>query len=216
MKKLFSSLSRGVIMLFALGIMGIFMNARSFVTSFLPAVSFEDLLDGEKVKEGSHVAGNVVFSMDPFASESTYTKYKDGSRSGDRKSGNYYTIPTADGYIALKSTQKEVSSLNQLADETYIYIDGGEEPATMVRIEGEVHTLEPELVKYFREYLVDMGYTEEEIDNMGDFQVIKSVPFLYIRIMFSLSIVCLLLAVGIVLRRCCQPPLPVGRVSELD
>lgn len=216
MKKLFSSLSWGVIMLFAVGVMGIFMTARSFAISFLPAVSFEDLLDGELVKEGSHVAGNVVFSMDSFASESTYTRYKDGSRSGDRKSGNYYTIPTADGYIALKSMQKEVSSLNDLVDETFTYIDGGAEPATKIFIEGEVHSLEPKLTNYLREYLVEMGYTDKEIDDMGEFLVIRSVPFKSVRIMFFVSLVSLLLAAGILWRRCNRPPLPVGRVAEWD
>ena len=48
-----------------------------------PAVSFQEILDGEEVKAGSHVKGDIVYVLDYFATESTYTQRSDGSRSGD-------------------------------------------------------------------------------------------------------------------------------------
>ena len=101
-------------MLIGVGATLLYLTAADFVISIKPAVSFEDMLDGKEVQVGSRVAGEVVFAMDYFASESTYTRYEDGSRSGSRKSGNYYLIPTAEGYIALKSRQADVSALDAL------------------------------------------------------------------------------------------------------
>ena len=112
-KKLFRSIGRDTLMLLVLGGMLIYLSAEDFVVSFKPAVSFQDMLEGTKVKEGSHVAGDVVYSLGYFASETTYTKYKDGSRSGDRKNGNYYLIPTAEGFVGLKSRQADVAGLDK-------------------------------------------------------------------------------------------------------
>ena len=61
-KKLFRSIGRDTLMLLVLGGMLIYLSAEDFVVSFKPAVSFQDMLEGTKVKEGSHVAGDVVYS----------------------------------------------------------------------------------------------------------------------------------------------------------
>ena len=73
MKKIFASLNRLNLSLLILGIVIISMFFSAFVTSFYPAISFEDLLDGVEVKKGSHIEGNVILSFSPFASESTET-----------------------------------------------------------------------------------------------------------------------------------------------
>ena len=85
MKKFFSCFNKGSLVLFIFGILIICLSAVDMFTSLKPAVSFQDIIDGEEVKEGTHVAGNVVYAMDYFASESSYTKYSDGSRSGSKK-----------------------------------------------------------------------------------------------------------------------------------
>ena len=109
-RRLFRCMGRGTWMLIGVGATLLYLTAADFVISIKPAVSFEDMLDGKEVKVGSRVAGEVVFAMDYFASESTYTRYEDGSRSGSRKSGNYYLIPTAEGYIALKRIYPKTGS----------------------------------------------------------------------------------------------------------
>ncbi len=117
---LIRSLNTGVLALLAFGGMLLYMCAADLVVSFKPAVSFEELLEeGKELKPGSHVEGNVVYALDYFASESTYTKRSDGSRSGSRKSGNYYMIPAATGCFALKCRQADVDALNSLSEETF-------------------------------------------------------------------------------------------------
>ncbi len=194
-KKLFRSIGRDTLMLLVLGGMLIYLSAEYFVVSFKPAVSFQDMLEGTKVKEGSHVAGDVVYSLGYFASETTYTKYKDGSRSGDRKNGNYYLIPTAEGFVGLKSRQADVAGLDKLSEETYNCIENGTEPATKVFMEGTVHAMESDVAKYYRECLQEQGLTDAEVEALGQPLVIKYVSFNAVRIMFALGIVLLLIMV---------------------
>lgn len=167
-KKLFTSLGTHIIMLLLVGGIMLYSSVPKLIVSFKPAMSFEDMLDGAEVKEGSHVAGDVVFALDYFASQSTYTRYSDGSRSGDRASGNYYLIPTYDGFIGLKCRQADVADFDKLSGETFDYLETGIEPTTKIFIQGNVKTMESKLPKFFQEYLEDMGYTEDEIADMGE------------------------------------------------
>lgn len=194
---------REVLILLAFGGTLTYMTVPDLVVSLKPAVSFEELLseDGKEIKPGSHVAGNVVYALDYFASESTYTRRQDGSRSGDRRSGNYYLIPTAGNYVALKSRQADVEILNQLSEESFNYLITGEEPPkTEFYVEGKVELLEDKLVKYFREYLEDLGFEKEDIDSLGEPLVIRYVNFTAVRVMAVIGVVLLLLA-GLLYRR---------------
>jgi len=118
-KKLLGGLGRDVLLLFVIGGVLLYQTAGAALVSIKPAVSFEDMLDGAEVKPGTHVAGNVVYAFDYFASETSYTQRSDGSRSGDRKNGNYYLIPIANGYIGLKCRQADVADLDKLSEETF-------------------------------------------------------------------------------------------------
>ena len=201
-KKFLHGFGRGIFMLLLFGGILIFQTAKEVVVSFKPAISFEDLLeDGVQVKAGSHVAGNVVFSLDYFASESTYTQYSNGSRSGDRKSGNYYLIPTADAYIGLKSREADVSALNKLSDETFDFLDTGIMPTTEIFMEGAVEAMEDDVAKYYREYLEDMGYSQAEIDAMGEPLVIQYVAFGPTRVLFLIGVALIVIAIIILCRR---------------
>ena len=84
---IFRGLSTAVMMLFMIGGMILYLTTGDMIVSFKPAVSFEDMLDenSEGMKAGQHVKGNVKYVLDYFASESTYTKRSDGSRSGPKK-----------------------------------------------------------------------------------------------------------------------------------
>ena len=198
---IFRSLGTEVIMLLLFGGMMLYMNAADLVVSFKPAVSFEDMLDGKEVKAGSHIEGNVKYVMDYFASETSYTKYKDGSRSGSKKSGNYYLIPIQDGFLALKSRQNDVNTLNQLTDETIEYMTSGTEPATEFFMEGSVKKLEGNVANYYNEYLEELGYTAEEIKAMGDPLVVEFRSFTAIRVMFIIGIAAVILAALFFMRR---------------
>ncbi len=200
-KKFISSLSVNIFILLGMGGIMLFQSAGDFVISFKPAVSFEDMLDGKEVKAGTHVAGDVIYVIDYFASESTYTQRSDGSRSGDKANGRYYLLPTADGYIGLKSRQVDVSEMEKIAEQTYDYMMGGEEPTTTYFMQGSVEVMEGQLEKYYREYLADMGYTEGEIADMGQPLVIKYVSFTAVRVLFLIGLALVGLAVFFVWRR---------------
>lgn len=218
MRKLLSCLGRDVVMLFLFGGMIVGMSVGDAFVSFKPAVSFEDMLDGEEVRAGTHVAGNVVYALDYFASESSYTRYRDGSRSGSKKSGNYYMIPTASGYIGLKSRQVDVSALNALSEETFEYLTSGTEPSTEIFMQGSVEVMEEELTGYFREYLEEMGYTEAEIEDMGQPLVVQYVSFAAVRIMFAIGLVLIFLGGFIIwkrYKRLDDPNRGVMRVDDL-
>ncbi len=196
-KRLIGAFSMNILILLAIGITMVFNAGKDFIISFKPAISFEDMLDGKEVKAGSHVAGEVIYVLDYFASESTYTKRSDGSRSGDRANGRYYLIPTADGYIGLKGRQADVSDMTKITDETYEFLMGGAEPTTTIHMEGSVEVMEDQLAKYFKEYLMDMDYTESEIEEMGEPLVIQIRSFMAVRILFLIGVV--LVAVGVFL-----------------
>jgi len=194
-RRLFGSLNTAIIMLLMTGGILFGLDAKDFVISLKPAVSFEDMLDGKEVKVGSHVEGNVVYCLDYFASESSYTRYKDGSRSGDRASGNFYLLPTANGYIGLKSRQADVAALDQLTEETFAMLDGGAEPTTEIFIEGSVVPMEDKVEQYYKEYLAEIGYTEAEIAGFGDALMIANRSFVAVRVMFAIGVVALLLGI---------------------
>lgn len=196
--------SVNVLMLLGIGCMVMYMTVPDLIVSFKPSVSFEELLeeDGKKIKAGSHVEGDVVYALDYFASESTYTRRQDGSRSGSRKSGNYYLIPTNDGYMALKSRQADVEALDKLSEETFDYLMGSEkEPQTKIFVEGKAEVLEDNLVKYYQEYLEKLGFEKEEINAMGNPLVVRYVNFMAVRVMAVIGVVLLLLGVLLYRRR---------------
>lgn len=199
---IFRSLSTGVLMLLGIGGMLLYMTASDLVVSFKPSISFEDMLDGKEVKTGSHVKGNVVYVFDSFASESTYTRYKDGSRSGSRKSGNYYLIPAGEEkFLALKSRQADVEALDQLIDETMNYMTTGEEPSTEFFMEGHVEKLEGKPLDYYKEYLIEGGFTEEEVEAMGEPLVVEFISFTAVRVMFVIGLLLVVLSVFLFMRR---------------
>ena len=127
-KYILGGINWGVIMLIAFGGIMLFQAIPEDIISLKPAISFEDMLDEEtEIKAGARVSGKVPYVFDVFASEETYTRYKDGSRSGGKASGAYYLVPTADAFIAIKGRQADVGVLDDLIDETWNYLLTGEE-----------------------------------------------------------------------------------------
>ena len=174
-KYILGGINWGVIMLIAFGGIMLFQAIPEDIISLKPAISFEDMLDEEtEIKAGARVSGKVPYVFDVFASEETYTRYKDGSRSGGKASGAYYLVPTADAFIAIKGRQADVGVLDDLIDETWNYLLTGEEPATEFSMEGKTEVLEPQLAGYFQDYLRDeLELSDSEIDALGDPLVTK-------------------------------------------
>ncbi|WP_110955898.1 DUF6709 family protein [Anaerosinus massiliensis] len=202
MRNLFSAVNRFTLMLLGLGVMLISMNYDALITSFQPPVSFEALLEGQEVKSGSHVAGNVVNAYPPFASETTYTEYKNGTRSEEKASGSFYVIPTANGFIGLKTNEDQVATMEQLVKETLQHSEeGAAPPTTKIFIEGQVISMEPKLVKYYKAYLKDSGFKASEIKAMGEPLVIQYTVFRNVQLMVAGGVILILIGIGLIVRR---------------
>lgn len=202
MKHILRGINWGVIILFAFGGMMLFQSIPEDIISLKPAISFEDLLEeGTEVKAGDHVSGKVPYVFDTFASEETYTQYKDGSRSAGKASGMYYLVPTADAFIAMKGRQADVEVLDGLIEETWTYMMTGEEPAAEFSMDGKVEALEPQLAGYFKDYLRDeLEITDDVIESLGDPLVVRYVNFTACWVMTAIGLVLVLLG-ALLLRR---------------
>lgn len=201
-KRFLEGFGKGTFFMLFFGAIMLYQVTPSFLVSLKPAISFADMLEeGTVLAPGDHVAGDVVYALDYFASESVHTEYSDGSRGGSKGSGRYYLIPTAGGFVGLKSREVDVSDLNALSEETFAYLESETEPTTKIHMEGIVQVMESDLAGYFTGYLEDMGYTEEEIDAMGEPLVIRYNNFLAVRAMFVIGAVLCLLTVFILCRR---------------
>ena len=196
-KYILGGLNWGVIILLAFGGLMLFQSVPEDIIALKPAVSFEEMLEGEaEVKAGTHVSGKVPYVFDAFASEETYTQYSDGSRSGSKASGAYYLVPTADAFIAIKGRQADVGVLNDLIDETWNYLLTGEEPTSEFSMEGKVEVLEPQLAGYFQDYLRDeLELSRSDIDSLGDPLVVRTVNFTACWIMTAVGLVLVLLGI---------------------
>lgn len=146
------------------------------------------------MKAGDHVSGKVPYVFDTFASEETYTQYKDGSRSAGKASGMYYLVPTADAFIAMKGRQADVEVLDGLIEETWTYMMTGEEPAAEFSMDGKVEVLEPQLAGYFKDYLRDeLELTDDVIESLGEPLVVRYVNFTACWVMTAIGFALVLL-----------------------
>lgn len=196
LKHFFSAFSVDVLVLFAFAGTLLYMTVPNLIVSLKPAVSFEEMLEegGRMPEEGGRVSGRVPYSLVAFASETTHTEYQNGARSAEHKSGKYYLLPTAEGFIALKCNQKSVAAMDRLTDETYEFLLSGTEPSTEFFMDGKVEALEGSLARYYREAAAELGYTYEALDAMGTPLVVRNVNFTAVRILFAAAVVLCLLA----------------------
>ncbi len=147
----------------------LFWSAGDTLASLRPARDFENLLNGEAAM-GDRIHGTVLYALDYFATEQTWTEYDNGGRSPKKTSAYYYIIPAGDGYAAIKISAANANSMARLSNETYDYLRGGEAPTASVPFDGRIKSLEkeePDLVSYYRDALEEFGYSGSEIDAMG-------------------------------------------------
>lgn len=178
LKYILRALNWGVLLLFTLGAAALYKYIPEDIITLKPAISFEDMLEeGMEVKAGDHISGRVPYVLDCFASESAYTQYGNG-RTSSWDTGKYYLLPTTGSFIALKSRQSDVAALDALIDETWAYLaEDGAEPATIFSMEGKAVVLDDRPARFYREYLMDLGFTESDLDALGDPLVVERVNF---------------------------------------
>ncbi|WP_075720876.1 DUF6709 family protein [Roseburia sp. 499] len=202
MERISNSLSRGIFVLLVFGIMLMVVSGKMTITSLMPENDFEDLMEKE-AKEGMHIKGEVQYAFDCYAYEETWKENKDGSRTPAKTSHYYYAIPgEGDNFIGLEVAVDDKVDMETLADETYEYLSGGEEPSTKIMAEGRMTKMDEEMSGLFKEYLQEIGYTNEEISGMGEFYYIEQPASMQTeRLMFAGGILLVVIAIVIFIIR---------------
>ncbi len=133
-------------------------NWSIFWISIKPAYDVEYLLDNG-AREGMHVSGKVTYTYDCFANMGDFD---------DRNvSSYYYALPAEEGMMILNIPPQKQNDMEKLLEETFAYLDGGSWPASPVPIEGYVTKAQGRLPYLLSQYMLEIGYTQEEIDAMG-------------------------------------------------
>lgn len=168
--RLIRSLTRFNCTVLGLGciMLAVMISDGSFPNLLLPAHDFDDVMDNG-LKTGAHIKGELPYSYGGFATKESYTQNKT-SRTAAKTTGYYYLIPAGDEGIAAVYVHKDkFDSMEDLTEETYDFVTGGQEPQGTVHFEGTALKMDKELQgleKAFRSELKDMGYSEAEITEM--------------------------------------------------
>ncbi|MCM1183360.1 MAG: hypothetical protein NC337_08305 [Roseburia sp.] len=166
------SFSTGVVILLVTGVILTIASGSYGVTAMKPSKDFAYLLDNEP-EEGMHIKGEVLYTYDCFASEETYTEKSNGTRTQSKTSHYYYAVPAGIGVIALEIPIADHKNMEALLEETVTYMAGGEAPSTKVTVDGGIRAMPSDMKSLLKEYLTEVGFTREEIDDMGPYLLIK-------------------------------------------
>ena len=142
-------ISRAGLVLVILGVACLWISLGDTIISFKQAKDFEDILDGD-VAAGDHVAGQVLFLLDPFASMQTWTENsKTHTTTAKKTSSQYYVLPGGEGYMGLTIGSKNFSVANKLVDQTYDFLTTGDMPTEELTVDARVVVMDeayPELL----------------------------------------------------------------------
>lgn len=159
-------------LLIVVGILGMLISIDRFAIAVKPAMDFDHLLN-EYAVPGDHVAGRVLYTYGCFA-ESSVIHAENGRKTGETKSGYYYAVPSADGVMILEVPIRYHSAMETLTEQTFEYLYGGSEPQANAWVNGYVVKNDSEsLQRMLEEYLVNLGYTKQEIAGMDEIYIVK-------------------------------------------
>lgn len=160
------------ILLIVAGILGMLISIDRFAIAVKPAMDFEALL-ARYAGPGDHVEGKVLYSYGRFA-ESSIIHAEYGRKTGETKSRYYYAVPGADGVMMLEVPLRYYDTMETLTEQTFEYLNGGTEPRADARINGYVVKNDSEsLQRMLEEYLAALGFSNQEIGDMGEAYIIK-------------------------------------------
>ncbi|MCM1063125.1 MAG: hypothetical protein NC420_01410 [Eubacterium sp.] len=158
--------------LLVVGILGMLISIDRFAIAVKPAIDFDGLMDRYAVP-GDHVAGRVLYTYGCFA-ESSVIYAENGKKTGETKNGYYYAVPSVNGVMILEVPLRYHSAMETLTEQTFEYLYGGAEPQANAWINGYVVKNDSEsLQRMLQEYLVALGYSGQEIADMGEVSIIK-------------------------------------------
>ena len=186
-------ISRAGLVLVILGVACLWISLGDTIISFKQAKDFEDILDGD-VAAGDHVAGQVLFLLDPFASMQTWTENsKTHTTTAKKTSSQYYVLPGGEGYMGLTIGSKNFSVANKLVDQTYDFLTTGDMPTEELTVDARVVVMDEELAEMFRDEMKEYyGYTDQELDDMGPLLMVEPRDFNIIRIFSGVGTVLVL------------------------
>ncbi len=195
MGRVISSISRGMVILLAIGVMLIYMSGSMFFTSLKPSKSFDDLWQ-TALEKGMHIKGDVMLSYECFSYEETWRE-NNASRTKAKTSAYYYAVPVKDTVIALEVPTRDYDAMEDVVDNTFNYLyEDGEEPILGVAVEGRIKKMDSDLQGMFKEYLISIGYTEEELDGTDEFLMIEQPnSMMIIRVMFGIGVLLIFISI---------------------
>lgn len=159
-------------LLIVVGILGMLISIDRFAIAVKPAMDFGNLLD-RSAAPGDHVEGKVLYTYGRFA-ESSVISAEYGRKTGERKSGYYYVVPSAGGVMILEVPLRYYSTLETLTEQTFDYLYGGKEPQANAQVNGYVVKNDSEsLQRMLEEYLEGLGFPGQDIADMGEVYIVK-------------------------------------------
>ncbi len=196
MARFIKSLSTLVIILLVIGGILIYGSFGSFMASVKPVNTFEDLATAE-LEDGMHIEGDVTDVLGLIGYEETWKESSSGTRTKSTISMYYYAIPVGEKIIGVEIRPSDNDEMEKLYNEVYeYYMNGGAEPTTKIALQGELCVMEDDLKGLFDDCLEDMGYTQENIDALGEVYYVDYTDFGNMRVMFIAGVV--IFALGIV------------------
>ncbi len=120
---------------------------------------FYELQDTTGIQKDAYVSINVDKVLGNYAETKHYTNFVPTG------TDQHFIIWLNDNnFISLTTKNKKViSQLNEIMNDTYEYIESKRnKPLTnTIKLKGIIHTLNPEIVKYYDNYLSEFGITAE-------------------------------------------------------
>lgn len=148
-----------IVGLLGAGIVLLMSNGKNFLTAVKPAYDMDYVIENG-ARKGMHISGEVPFVYDCFA---------EMENTGNNKvTAYYYAIPSGDGMMVLQLPAGRRGAAEQLLEETVEYLGTGVPPASVFSIEGYVKKAEGRLPYLLSQYMKEMGYSETEIEAMGE------------------------------------------------
>lgn len=178
-------------MLAALGIVFTVMSAGDLIDSCKTPLNY-NLMSVSDIKDGAIVEGNLFANLGSY--EEYYTTGRFGGKTGS--SSYWYLIPVGEeefmGFYT--GNQDLISALDRQANETWASLDDDTVQPTPIHFKGKIVKMDAEDENYFRNGMLDCGFTLEEVQGYGIKSYIKVV--FYDNLWIPLTIGSLTLLIG--------------------
>lgn len=202
MSKFFQKISRAGLVLALIGGVLLGVSVGDTVTSFKPARSFEDVLESGAAP-GDHVAGQVPFLLDSFASMQTWTENSQTHSTTPKKtSSRYYVLPGGEGFLGLTVHAKSSTSRRPWWTRPMTIWRAAICPASQLTLDARVAAMDEELAEMFRDEMREYyDYTDQELEAMGTILMVEPRDFTAVRIFCGVGAVSLLLGAALLVLR---------------